>query len=542
MPTPKVYYNVNIPDFAKDTVPSYSPKQAIATLVIREMRKRNSNVWWNGRQYKGLVGEKNMVEDILDLAEQNPDKYVSVAKNQPKPVEEPPIEGRKPKMQQLEFELPQHIVSCLDQGYDELYTYSLYGKGFRIKASNIEQFTKLQEKHLGCKADVRSLTLIPKASNRDEYFKSVATQLLDMAESDPNVIDLLKQADLEIDSLQSLDIEVVDPSVVDKPIILSSGMVIPFIRSTGNMEMMYEQFLCGMNAWFDSKTKADMNIDATQILASKISEAGSVADVLYADGLPKAAINIYLAEHSHPAITHKLADLNDHLQDCIISKFAVSEESKTLAVDFDGTIASYKPGQFPIIGEPEPDVVDVMQQLHKDGWNIIIYSCRSTQEGQTEAMSEWLNKNQIPYDSIWEGQGKPMATAYIDDLGIQYKGNWKDIYTQLKSKKQASLLCKKCNTTKLWFPENFNWQCQSCGDFSIIEKTAFCVYTLQPGDTVAYEVGNFKAKASLKNLVGVDIWKTSMNHLVNRNNLKLVIQESAKPIVKKESWLSDNFI
>ncbi|MFA6971405.1 MAG: hypothetical protein WC208_08400 [Gallionella sp.] len=99
----------------------------------------------------------------------------------------------------------------------------------------------------------------------------------------------------------------------------------------------------------------------------------------------------------------------------------------TLAIDFDGTICEHK---FPAIGEPKRSVKRVMKALHDAGCKIIIYSCRCNPSlpdfpKYQDEMEAWLKEQELPYDEIWKGIGKPIAHVYIDDRGIPFTG-WAD--------------------------------------------------------------------------------------------------------------------
>jgi hypothetical protein len=42
-------------------------------------------------------------------------------------------------------------------------------------------------------------------------------------------------------------------------------------------------------------------------------------------------------------------------------------------------------------------------------------------------MRERLDSWGIPYDEIFQGQGKPAAVAYVDDKAIRFDDNWESI-------------------------------------------------------------------------------------------------------------------
>ncbi len=44
-----------------------------------------------------------------------------------------------------------------------------------------------------------------------------------------------------------------------------------------------------------------------------------------------------------------------------------------LLIDFDGTVVEHK---FPKIGKPLPQAFEVLKELQKEGWKLILWTCR----------------------------------------------------------------------------------------------------------------------------------------------------------------------
>lgn len=96
----------------------------------------------------------------------------------------------------------------------------------------------------------------------------------------------------------------------------------------------------------------------------------------------------------------------------------------TIAVDFDGTIVTDK---YPQIGELKSGAKDTLQRLHKEGYQIIIWTCRSG-ESLVEAVNFLLWHN-IPFDQVNDNMRenieqyggnsrKVCADIYIDDRNL----------------------------------------------------------------------------------------------------------------------------
>lgn len=91
---------------------------------------------------------------------------------------------------------------------------------------------------------------------------------------------------------------------------------------------------------------------------------------------------------------------------------------KWVAIDFDGTIRDWD------TSKPFPGVRDAINILREGGVRVMIHSCNGS-----EWIERWMNDHDIRFDSIWQGQGKPVASLYIDDRGFHFKGNWQtEIY------------------------------------------------------------------------------------------------------------------
>jgi len=127
--------------------------------------------------------------------------------------------------------------------------------------------------------------------------------------------------------------------------------------------------------------------------------------------------------------------------------FSKSKLKKTVCVDFDGVIHSYKSGREGIddINDPiVPGAIDFLWELINSGYNVIIFSSRAKGEG-IEAIKNYISEN----ETIWRkarylsGQGvertylakmltitneKLPADIYIDDRAFQFKGVFPSLY------------------------------------------------------------------------------------------------------------------
>lgn len=105
-----------------------------------------------------------------------------------------------------------------------------------------------------------------------------------------------------------------------------------------------------------------------------------------------------------------------------------SKRKHSLCIDLDGVLAKYDGFSRKLeIGPPIPGAKEFLESLYKLAY-IKIYTCRTniglfsefnlSQDELKYLVKQWLDLNEFKYDEIWCGQGKPLASAYIDDRGI----------------------------------------------------------------------------------------------------------------------------
>lgn len=109
----------------------------------------------------------------------------------------------------------------------------------------------------------------------------------------------------------------------------------------------------------------------------------------------------------------------------------------TIAIDFDGVIASYDGWKGkPTFPKPVAGVKFALDAIKAAGDIIIVNTCRKEIEAVRNYMDEYL----LPYDYINfnpenEKQGlsdrKIVADVYIDDRAIRFSGNWLDTLSEI---------------------------------------------------------------------------------------------------------------
>ena len=85
---------------------------------------------------------------------------------------------------------------------------------------------------------------------------------------------------------------------------------------------------------------------------------------------------------------------------------------KTVAVDYHGTI---------MINDKVNETMKAkLQEMRNEGYHIIVYTSGITDSpGSLIGIQAWLQQNEVPYDEIWQRQGKPDADIYIEDKAVR---------------------------------------------------------------------------------------------------------------------------
>jgi hypothetical protein len=120
------------------------------------------------------------------------------------------------------------------------------------------------------------------------------------------------------------------------------------------------------------------------------------------------------------------------------------EEPKRIIVDFDGTICGFA---FPECGPPEPGVREALHQLHEEGFEIVIHSCRTATfwKGIFDVdnrllhigvIVKYMEEHDLEYDSLLIDRNfdKPMAQFYVDDRGVPYRGAWSAVVKEIRAR------------------------------------------------------------------------------------------------------------
>ena len=121
-------------------------------------------------------------------------------------------------------------------------------------------------------------------------------------------------------------------------------------------------------------------------------------------------------------------------------KLVLEDETKTIAIDFDGVIHSFEFGfhDGTIYGTPLPGSLESIKKI-AEKYKIVIYTAKAKKDRPlingktgTELVWEWLKKYKIDTLITDVTAEKPRAVCYIDDKAIQFI-NWDQALNDLST-------------------------------------------------------------------------------------------------------------
>ncbi|MFK8113875.1 MAG: hypothetical protein AB8B91_16860, partial [Rubripirellula sp.] len=108
----------------------------------------------------------------------------------------------------------------------------------------------------------------------------------------------------------------------------------------------------------------------------------------------------------------------------LLEELGIQKKIKTVCLDFDGVIHSYRSGWQGVTSIPDPPihgVGDSIRQLRKR-YRVVVHSARTASEEGCDAIRSWLARHNIEVDDVC--MHKPPAHVYVDDRAIPFSGNW----------------------------------------------------------------------------------------------------------------------
>jgi hypothetical protein len=118
--------------------------------------------------------------------------------------------------------------------------------------------------------------------------------------------------------------------------------------------------------------------------------------------------------------------------EAVLDKLGITRPRRTICLDFDGVLHSYRSGWCGAEIIPDPplhgtrDAVARLRQLYR----VVVHSTRCHSEVGRRAVRGWLDRHGIVVDDVCEH--KPPAYVYIDDRGICFRGDWDQMLSEIR--------------------------------------------------------------------------------------------------------------
>ena len=127
---------------------------------------------------------------------------------------------------------------------------------------------------------------------------------------------------------------------------------------------------------------------------------------------------------------------------------------KTVVFDFDGVIHSYTSGwkgESVVLDPPVPGIKEAIDNIRKEGYEVVVVSTRCSSEVGMRAVNTYLNKHDIFVDRVLKE--KPPAIVYIDDRAICFDGSASELLGKIKSFEPWN---KKTKVEQVNHPAHYN--------------------------------------------------------------------------------------
>lgn len=115
-----------------------------------------------------------------------------------------------------------------------------------------------------------------------------------------------------------------------------------------------------------------------------------------------------------------------------LEKLGITRHRRTVCLDFDGVVHSYRSGWrgAPVI--PDPPIHGTAEAIARlrQQYRVVIYSARCRDPEGRRAIEAWLRKHQIEVDEVCDH--KPPALVYVDDRAIPFRGDWDQVITDIR--------------------------------------------------------------------------------------------------------------
>ena len=116
----------------------------------------------------------------------------------------------------------------------------------------------------------------------------------------------------------------------------------------------------------------------------------------------------------------------------LLESTGLSRQPRTVCLDFDGVLHSYRSGWRGPEVIPDPPIHGTREAIARlrQHYRVVVYSgrCRSS-EGR-QAVEQWLARHDIQVDEVCDN--KPPALVYVDDRAVRFRGNWEQAIDEIR--------------------------------------------------------------------------------------------------------------
>jgi hypothetical protein len=116
----------------------------------------------------------------------------------------------------------------------------------------------------------------------------------------------------------------------------------------------------------------------------------------------------------------------------VLEKIGISKSPRTICLDFDGVLHSYRSGWRGAAVIPDPPIHGTRESIARlrEQYRVVVYSARCRTPEGLQAVEMWLLKHDIQVDEVCDY--KPPALVYVDDRAIRFRGDWDQLMTEIK--------------------------------------------------------------------------------------------------------------
>jgi hypothetical protein len=131
----------------------------------------------------------------------------------------------------------------------------------------------------------------------------------------------------------------------------------------------------------------------------------------------------------HDAIDRILATRPAEVE--LLESLGIEKKIKTVCLDFDGVIHSYRSGWQGATSIPDPPIHGVREAIRhlRKRYRVVVHSARTATAEGCQAIQQWLQRHDIEVDEVCEH--KPPAHVYVDDRAIAFTGNWEETIAEI---------------------------------------------------------------------------------------------------------------